>query len=85
LNTAEDTHKTMTESEEYRFNAEECERMAENSLNPKDKAAWLRLAKRWLGMTTPGTSSERSEADSLSPESRRRQRARALRASDGAK
>jgi hypothetical protein len=29
IDTAEDTHKTMTESEEYRFNAEECERMAE--------------------------------------------------------
>jgi hypothetical protein len=41
----------MTKPEEYRFNAEECERMAENSLNPRDKAAWLRLAKRWLGMT----------------------------------
>jgi hypothetical protein len=61
LNTAGATHKTMTKPEEYRFNAEECERMAENALNPKDKAAWLRLSKRWLGMTTAGTSCERSE------------------------
>jgi hypothetical protein len=43
----------MTKPEEYRFNAQECERMAENSLNSKDKAAWMMLlAKRWLRMIT---------------------------------
>jgi hypothetical protein len=46
----------MTKPEEYRFNAQECERMAESSLNSNDRAAWLRLAKRWLRMiTTAGT------------------------------
>jgi hypothetical protein len=35
---------------EYQTNAQECERMAENSLNPNDKDAWLQLARRWLGM-----------------------------------
>jgi hypothetical protein len=58
----------MTRPEEYRFNADECERMSENSLNPNDKAAWLRLAKRWLRMiTTPRTGSERSEAGQSEP------------------
>jgi hypothetical protein len=35
---------------EYWTNAQECERMAENSLDPSDKAAWLQLARRWLRM-----------------------------------
>jgi hypothetical protein len=58
----------LTKPEEYRFNAEECERMSENALNPKDKAAWHRLAKHWLRMiTTPGTGSERSKAGQSDP------------------
>jgi hypothetical protein len=40
----------MTKWDEYRTNAQECERMAENSLNTSDKAAWHHLAKRWLCM-----------------------------------
>jgi hypothetical protein len=31
----------VTKSDEFRMNAHECERMADNALNPKDKAAWL--------------------------------------------
>jgi hypothetical protein len=58
----------MTKQDEYRTNAQECARMAENSLNPKDKAVWLELAKRWLSMIpTPGTCSERSEAGQSEP------------------
>jgi hypothetical protein len=45
----------MTKWDEYRTNAQECERMAENSLNPSDKAAWHHLAKRWLCMIPTGT------------------------------
>jgi hypothetical protein len=40
----------MTKRDEYLINAQECERMAENSLNPSDKAAWLRSANHWLRM-----------------------------------
>jgi hypothetical protein len=36
--------------DEYRRNARECQRMAENAGNPADKASWLRLAASWLGM-----------------------------------
>jgi hypothetical protein len=47
---------------EYWINAQECGRMAENSLNPNEKAAWLQLARRWLGIQNAGTSPERFEA-----------------------
>jgi hypothetical protein len=40
----------MTILDEYRRNARECERMAENAGNAADKASWLRLAASWLGM-----------------------------------
>jgi hypothetical protein len=40
----------MNKPDEYRANAQECERMAGNSLNPKDKVAWLQMAQQWLGM-----------------------------------
>ena len=36
--------------DEYRRNALECQRMAENAGNSADKASWLRLAASWLGM-----------------------------------
>ena len=31
-------------------NAEECRRMADNSIKHEDKMAWLRLAEAWLRM-----------------------------------
>jgi hypothetical protein len=40
----------MSNSDEYRRNARECQRMADNARNPTDKASWLRLAASWLGM-----------------------------------
>ena len=36
------------EREELRFHADECLRMADNTRDPADKAAWLRLAQVWL-------------------------------------
>jgi hypothetical protein len=36
--------------DEYRRNARECQRMAENACNAADKASWLRLAASWLRM-----------------------------------
>jgi hypothetical protein len=55
----------MTKPEEYRFiNAQECERMAGNSLNSKDKAAWMLLAKRWLRMITTAGTGEAGQSQS---------------------
>jgi hypothetical protein len=42
--------KAMNILDEYRRNAKECQRMAENAGNSVDKASWLRLAASWLGM-----------------------------------
>jgi len=36
--------------DEYRRNARECQRMADNAGNATDKASWLRLAASWLSM-----------------------------------
>ncbi len=42
--------RVMKTLDEYRRNARECQRMADNVSNPTDKASWLRLAASWLGM-----------------------------------
>jgi hypothetical protein len=41
----------MSKADEYRANANECERMARASTNPADKAMWLQMAEDWLRMT----------------------------------
>ena len=38
----------MTQSDEYRANAQECERMAGITTNPADKVTWLQMAADWL-------------------------------------
>jgi hypothetical protein len=40
----------MNRSDEYRRNAEECQRMADNTANASDKRSWLRLAESWMRM-----------------------------------
>jgi len=40
----------MSILDEYRRNAEECQRMAEKAGNDADKASWLKLAASWLGL-----------------------------------
>ena len=40
----------MNRSDEYRRNADECQRMADNTSNENDKRAWLRLAESWMRM-----------------------------------
>jgi len=40
----------MNTLDEYRGNARECQRMADNAQNPTDKASWRRLAASWLGL-----------------------------------
>jgi hypothetical protein len=43
-------HSAMNILDEYRRNAQECQRMAEKAGNATDKASWLRLAASWLSM-----------------------------------
>jgi hypothetical protein len=40
----------MSKPDEYRANAQECQRMAGISRNPKEKAVWQQMAQHWLGM-----------------------------------
>lgn len=40
----------MSKPDEYRAKAQECQRMAANSQNPKDKATWLQMAQQWTAM-----------------------------------
>ena len=51
----------MSKPDEYRANAQECQRMAGISRNPNEKAIWQQMAQRWLGMIPEaGTSSKPS-------------------------
>ena len=43
----------MNNSEEFRANAAECQRMAEATKNPGDKRRWLQMAESWLRMIKP--------------------------------
>ena len=38
----------MSKSDEYRANAEECQRMARAATNPAEKVIWLEMAADWL-------------------------------------
>ena len=40
----------MSTDEEYRRQATECRRMADNAISHDDKQAWLKLAYCWLQM-----------------------------------
>lgn len=40
----------LSKDDEYRANAEECQKMARLSTNPGEKATWLEMAADWLRM-----------------------------------
>ena len=40
----------MSNPDEYRANAQECQRMVGISRNPNEKAVWQQMAQHWLGM-----------------------------------
>jgi hypothetical protein len=40
----------MDKYEEYRKRADEAQALADRTQNPKDKAAWLRIAQGWMAM-----------------------------------
>lgn len=44
----------MSEPDEYRANAQECDRMASISPDPDEKAAWLKMAQQWRSMIPGG-------------------------------
>jgi hypothetical protein len=43
----------VSKSDEFRRNADECQRMADSTSNDGDKRAWLRLAQSWLALIRP--------------------------------
>lgn len=50
-------------SDEYAKQAQECERMAKNSLNEGDRARWLRLAQEWMRLLRPTRGNETAQVD----------------------
>jgi hypothetical protein len=54
---------TDEEAREYEGQVREAQRMAENSLNERDKAAWLRIAQQWLRMLRGHRGNETPQAD----------------------
>jgi len=43
----------VSKSDEFRRNADECQRMADRTSDDGDKRAWQRLAQSWLRMIRP--------------------------------
>jgi hypothetical protein len=54
---------TDEEAREYEEQVREAQRMAENSLNERDKAAWLRIAQQWLRMLRSHRGNETPQSD----------------------
>jgi hypothetical protein len=50
----------VTKAEEYRLNAEECERMARSTRKESDREDWLRLARSWRQMIKPEPQPQRN-------------------------
>jgi hypothetical protein len=57
---------TDDDAREYEHNVREAQRMAENSINERDKAAWLRIAQQWLRMLRTHRGNETPQADQSS-------------------
>ena len=49
----------MNKLDEFRANAEECQRMADATQNPGDKRRWLQMAESWLRMVKKTSAGER--------------------------
>ena len=45
-----DRIRPVSKSDEYRANAEECQKMARLATNPSEKVTWLEMAADWLRM-----------------------------------
>jgi hypothetical protein len=51
------------DGDEYQRQAQECERMAKNSISEVDKAKWLRLAEKWMRLARASRGSDTPQAD----------------------
>lgn len=52
----------MNKFDEFRANAEECQRMADATKNPGDKRRWLQMAESWLRMVKRATAGDRFDS-----------------------
>lgn len=55
----------MSRADDYRRNADECERMGHSATNPDLKSHWLRLAEAWLRMIPHNHSAEENFEDEV--------------------
>jgi hypothetical protein len=55
----------MDKTDEYRANAQECERMAASSRNDADKSTWLQMAAHWLRLIPQPNRSASDRFDDL--------------------
>ena len=53
----------MSKSDEYRANAQECERMAGLTRSAADKITWLQMAAHWLRLISPAEPSASEKFD----------------------
>ena len=53
----------MSDADEYKKQALECERMAKNSISDVDKATWLRLAQEWTRLLRASHGNETAQVD----------------------
>jgi len=51
-------------ADEYRLNAEECQREANATSNDQDRSRWLKIAEAWLRMLTFQKSTKTEQFDS---------------------
>jgi hypothetical protein len=53
----------MPSAEDYRRNASECVRLAQNAQNPADKALLLKMAETWLRLAEQAEGRESKDPD----------------------
>ena len=55
----------MSNDEEYRRHAAECQRMAEGTRNEHDKSRWLKMAENWMRMVVDKGSGPQTSSGAL--------------------
>jgi hypothetical protein len=62
----------MDRFDEYRRNAQECQRMADSTSNESDRRSWLRLAESWMRMVRREAGRDSNDHDAFDAEHRAR-------------